>query len=167
MKKADDSMEVVNHGLPIDEQLDAHRKGWNAQRWGLGFLYALIVMAAVGMFGDGLASKSRDAAGDIHIEFERFYRHEARMEVRVTKTNATADILAITFPNTYLQHFRIESIQPEPAENSLTNGNVSYRFHGRGSAHITFHLIPQKVGIIEGTMDVNGKHFSLEHFIYP
>lgn len=167
MENTDESMEVVNHDLPLDEQLDAHRKGWKAQQWGLGFLYAVVVMAAVGMFGDGLASKAKDSTGDIHIESERFYRHEARMELKVTITNATTDILAITFPNSYLQHFRVESIQPEPAENNLTDGHVSYRFQGKGSARITFHLIPQKVGTIEGTIEVNEKHFSLKHFIYP
>lgn len=53
MPKAHD-IEIVKTDLQIKEELDAHRKGWTAQRVGLTLMYLLVIAAAVGFFGDGL-----------------------------------------------------------------------------------------------------------------
>ena len=167
MEKPDRDIEVVRTSLQIDEQLDAHRRGWVAQRYGFAFIYLLIVLAAIGIFGDGFTSSSRESGNSITVESERFYRFEARMEVKITAPNSAEAEVTVAFPNDYLQQFRIESIQPEPKENRHVNGGVRYTFEGSGDMDIRFYLIPQKVGAISGTVTVNDNKFSLNHFIYP
>lgn len=168
MGKSNDSIEIVTTDLEIEEELDAHRKGWAAQRVGLIFIFALVILAAAGVFGDGLASKNTISHDQITVESERFYRFEARMPIKVHVADVqTENGLTLAFPSHYLQNFRIESIQPEPKSNKIDDGTVSYTFEGRGSMEITFFLIPKTPGTIAGDLDVNGNIFALKHFIYP
>lgn len=167
MKKNGDDVEMVRTGLQIDEQLDAHRRGWVVQRYGLLFILVLVASAAIGIFGDGLTSSVRESANSVTVESERFYRFEARMEVKITASDTGGGELTVAFPGAYLKHFRIESIQPEPKENVNMNGAVQYTFEGTGAAEIIFFLIPQKAGSIRGSVTVNEHRFDLRHFIYP
>lgn len=167
MKKNGDDVEIVRTDLEIDEQLDAHRRGWVVQRYGLLFIFALVALAAIGVFGDGLTSSVRESANSVTVESERFYRFEARMEVKIAASNTGGGELTVAFPSAYLKHFRIESIQPEPKENVNLNGAVRYTFEGSGTADIIFFLIPQQAGNIRGSVTVNEHTFDLRHFIYP
>ena len=167
MQKTSQDIEMVRTDLQIDEQLDAHRRGWVAQRYGLVFIFSLILLAAIGIFGDGITSSSRESTNSVTVESERFYRFEARMELKIAASNSAEGEVTVAFPNAYLQQFRIESIQPEPKESRNVNGEVRYIFEGSGDMDITFFLIPQKVGDISGTVAVNENTFSLNHFIYP
>ena len=162
-----DSIEVVKTDLQIEEELEAHKSGWAFQRAGFIFIFALILLAAAGFFGDGLASKNSVSRDQITVEFERFYRFDARMPIRIHLTHTSSGELIVIFPSHYLQNFRIESIQPEPKENIIRDGEVFYVFNGTGSMDVTFFLIPQSRGNIEGEVDVDGKTFSLKHFIFP
>lgn len=158
---------MVRTDMEIDEQLDAHRRGWVAQRYGLVFIFSLIVLAAIGVFGDGVTSSSRESANSVTVESERFYRFEASMDIKISVSNSADGEVTVAFPNDYLQGFRIESIQPEPKENKNVDGEVRYIFQGSGNFDITFFLIPQQVGSIRGSVTVNENKFSLNHFIYP
>lgn len=167
MGKSKDSIEIVKTDLEIDEELEAHKRGWSAQKAGLVLIFGLLLLAAAGVFGNGPASKTRITKEQITIESERFYRHGARMELKIHVVDAKADGVTVTFPNEYLQKFRVESILPEPKENKSTDGEVSYTFQGNGKMDITFHLSPGTQGTITGEVFVNEKPFQLKTFVYP
>ncbi|MBD0289576.1 MAG: hypothetical protein ICV79_29775 [Flavisolibacter sp.] len=161
------TVEEVKTDLEIDEDLDLHEKGWKLQRFGWFFIFALVILAALGVFGDGIASKTTLTANGAKIKYDKYYRHEARMELKVDAHTTDSSQMVISFPNEYLKKFRVESILPEPKENKLNGDQVSYYFLGSAGMSIVFYLVPQEIGTIHGSMNVNNSQFPLHHFIYP
>jgi hypothetical protein len=165
-KKRKGSVEHISTDLEIDEKLEMHEKGWKVQAAGLVFILALVLCAGVGVFGDGLVSKTKIIENSIEIEYQRFYRLEAIMELKIKDQNAT-DGLVISLPNSYLENFEIKSILPEPGVNRSKGGKVEYMFEGKDHINVTFYLIPRKTGNIESIVHVNNGQFTINHFIFP
>ena len=167
MGKPKHTIEVVKTDLEINEELDLHEKGWKLQRIGWIFILLLVALSVFGFFGDGLASKTAITDTQAKIQYDRFYRREARMEMKVDLPNSTNSPVQIAFPNNYIKNFRLESILPEPANIKVENNQVHYFFDGQGSMNIIFYLIPQKAGNIHGFLRINETQFPINHFIYP
>lgn len=159
------TIEPIEHSLEVDEELDLQKKGWVVQRIGWVFMFLFVALAALGLFGEGVLSKQKAEAAGAAINYERFFRHESRMELKV-EIGAT-DSAIVSFPNEYLDKFRIESVTPEPKDNEVASGRIRYHFSGQAPMKITFYLVPQQVGTISGDVAVNGHQFKLSHFIYP
>jgi hypothetical protein len=167
MKKHQHSVERIKTTLQIEEHLRAQEFGWKFQAAGLCLILVLILCGAIGLFGDGIASKNKLEDNLITIESERFYRFEARMPLQVSVENNDKAGITVTFPAHYLKNFEIGSILPSPKENKLEGDHVQYLFEGTGPAHLIFFLIPRKIGPVEGTIKVNETQFPLNHFIFP
>ncbi|MBB1285370.1 hypothetical protein HRH25_13380 [Flavisolibacter sp. BT320] len=161
------TVERVNTDLDIDEDINLHEKGWVFQRIGWIFIFLLVALAAAGLFGNGLLSKKTQEKGGTTIEYQRFFRHEARMELTIDVHQPGSTQVAVSFPTKYLQQFRIESILPEPKESFLRDNSTHYIFPGEGSMTLTFHLVPQTSGFLSGAIGVNNQQFPITHFIYP
>jgi hypothetical protein len=166
MTKNKGSVEHISTDLQIDEKIRMQENGWKVQAAGLIFILVLVLSAAIGLFGDGVISKKKLAENSIEIEYQKFYRFEARMELKIKSENATEGLM-ISFPNSYLEHFEIESILPEPSSNKFESDKVQYRFAGKDHIDVTFYLIPRKVGNIEGSLQVSENQFQINHFIFP
>ncbi len=160
-------VEQATTDLQLDEYLPQQIKGWKVQSVGLIFIFALMSSAAIGLFGDGVISTRKISQGQATIQYDRFYRVEARMELKVEAINRENDNVVVIIPNTYLQRFNVEAIVPEPAANKAENGHVKYLFEGSGPMAITFYLIPEKAGPANGQLRVNEEEFMVNHFIYP
>jgi hypothetical protein len=161
-----DKIERTTSDLKIEEHLRLHERGWIAQKVGLTFLTLLVFCCAVGFFGDGIASKRKLHVNEVEIEFQRFYRFEAPMDIKVEMSNNRVGN-TISFPSGYLKNFKIESIVPEPSENKFNGDQVEYYFDGNGRILVTFQLIPKTIGNIAATIYVNQKPVTISHFIYP
>lgn len=161
------TVEVVKTDLEIHEDLDMQERGWKTQRIGWVVILALVVLAALGLFGDGWASKRTVTQSGTTVEYERFYRQEAIMELKVDLAQAPAGQSVIAFPNRYLEKFNIESIVPEPRENRVEGSQVAYLFEGTPPMKVVFRLTPQQAGSIDGAVRVNNLTIPLTHFIYP
>jgi hypothetical protein len=161
-----DKIERTTSDLAIEEHLHLHERGWIVQKAGLTLLIGLVLCCGLGLFGDGLASKRKLRVNEVEIEFQRFYRFEAPMDVKVEmNSNKVGNI--ISFPSGYLKNFKIESIAPEPSDNKFNGEHVEYYFDGNGRILVTFHLIPKTIGNIAATINVNQKPVTISHFIYP
>jgi hypothetical protein len=159
-------IERTTSDLKIEEHLPLHERGWIVQKAGLALLIGLVLCCGFGLFGDGVASKRKLHANGVEIEFQRYYRFEAPMDVKVEmKSNTVGN--TISFPSGYLKNFKIESIVPEPSENKFNGDQVEYYFDGGGRILVTFHFIPQTIGNIAATINVNQKPVTISHFIYP
>lgn len=163
---ANKPFEKVKTDLEINEHLDAHRTGFVVQRIGLAFIIAFVVVAASGLFGDGVLSKRKEMKGEVVLHHERFYRYEARMEVKIEIVDATKGSV-VSFPNRYLKNFKVEGITPSPNTTKIDDDKVHYFFDGSGNIQLTFYLVPQAFGTINGNIEVNGHPFAVNHFIYP
>ena len=162
-----DELEPITTNLEIDEHIKSHKVGYSVQRVGLIFIIALALAAALGLFGDGVLSKVIHSGSNARLEYDRFYRFEGRMELKVELMNTDANESVISFPNEYLKNFKIESITPEPNSNRIEENRVHYAFPGYGDMQITFYLVPQEIGSVSGSIQANKETFPVHHFIFP
>jgi hypothetical protein len=165
MKKNNSKVEKVEVDLDINEHLTMQEKGWKIQAVGMGCILVFILSAALGLYGDGIASKRYLSNDEVRIQFSRYFRFEAKMDFKIA-ANDVQD-LTVAFPVKYLNHFEITSIVPQPRESRFSEDRVYYVFNGRDDAEITFYLIPQQIGLIQGSVKVNENEFAINHFIFP
>lgn len=159
------TVEVIKPDLEIDEKLDLHEKGWIIQRLGWVIIIAVMVVGALGLFGQGWASKQKPSQGAVNVEYERFFRYETEMEIRI---QSREHIASVSLPQEYIKNFRRMRFEPEPENNTTANGEVVYNFLPSNNQVLTIYLVPKSQGSIGGTMKVNGTTgFDLHHFIYP
>jgi hypothetical protein len=159
-------VEHVKHNLPLQEDIQLHKKGWTIQRIGWLLMFFFVILAAAGLFGDGILSKQKISTQQTFVEFDQFYRHEARMELKMDFQSGGEESV-VSFPVHYLKKMKIEAIVPEPKENNTASGFIHYTFNGSDRMNVTFYIIPQTFGFIKGTMMINNNNFNLTHFIYP
>lgn len=164
--KTDHTIENVKTELTIEEHIELHRKGFVIQKVGLILIILTVLLAAIGVFGDGILSKKTLSAAGSTVEYQRFYRFEAKMPIKL-QTFAKQGRSTVSFDSHYLNELKIESINPEPAGSRIENNSVHFFFEGLGELNVTFYVIPQHVGSLQGTLRVNEQRFELHHFIYP
>ena len=64
--------------LQIDEDMEFQRRSWIVQRIGWAIFALVILLAALGLFGDGILSdtKAGQEEGALWLEYPRFERFE-------------------------------------------------------------------------------------------
>lgn len=159
-------IERIKHTLELDEKIDMHIKGWKVQRVGWVLVLAIMLAAALGVFGHGIFSKKVVHLENAQITYERFFRYEAEMEVRFIVAGSAAPT-QISFSQDYLKNMRIEQIVPEPKENFTRSGSVFFVFGEDTPVEVTFYLMAKKAGTLQGEVGVNNANFHLSQFIYP
>ena len=165
MPKQDKTIEVVEPGFELDEQLSLQKKGWVVQRVGWVMMLVVMIAGATGLFGNGLLSDKTVSSGNTKAEFERFYRYETEMKVLV---ESAEHISSISFPQHYLKDFRIVRFVPEPFNNNTTRNEVRYNFLPGENRIVSVYLIPKHYGAIDGLIKVNETtSINLDHFIFP
>jgi hypothetical protein len=160
-------LEEIKTDLEIEEDIPLHEKGWRFQRIGWALIFAFILAAAVGVFGDGIASRRTLIDNGVRLEYDRFYRHEARMEMKIHYDNYSTVPVHVSIANSYLQKFKIESILPEPSSSRVEGDRMHYFFEGSGPMDITFYATPRTFGSIKGLIGIGDKDYPISHFIYP
>jgi hypothetical protein len=158
--------ENIKPQLEIEEYVDSHKKGFKVQFVGLLLIFAIVLSAALGLFGDGILSKKTATARSASIEYQRFYRYEARMEVKIELLQFENSNV-VSLPKDYLKNFEIESVNPTPESTNFKGDESQFVFNGPGNGIITFFLVPRKVGSVDGELSVNNDRFQVSHFIYP
>lgn len=161
----DKQVEVIKHSIPIDEALDLHKKGWVIQRAGWVLIFLFMLLALLGLFGEGPLSSQKITAGDIKISYDRFGRFEH--ETALKFESAGEDISSISILQEYLKDFKVTKIVPEPDEPVVNGGYIYYTFQGKGNRLIVFYLDPITYGNSKGAVKINNHTISLAQTIYP
>jgi hypothetical protein len=151
--------------LPIDDEISLHRKGWVIQRIGWILMFAFLIAAILGLFGEGPLSSKKIQAGNISVEYERFCRYEHGMEIRLQ--SAGENISKVSIPQTYLKSFRLGTIVPEPEKQIATAGSIQYQFEGSQNNIVSFYLSPIERKTVEGMFQVNDHPVTIKQTIYP
>ncbi|MGK9119500.1 hypothetical protein [Olivibacter jilunii] len=164
---ANNAIERVNHSLTLEEDLPLHIKGWKTQKVGGLLILILMLLTALGLFGEGPLSARKIVNGDITMAYERYLRYQKEMDVSLRLSNQANVQVAI--PIEYLDCFRIEKIVPEANEHIISDGKVVYTFNvdKTGETILHFYLHAQKPGSAKGTWEVNHHNFQINQFIYP
>lgn len=159
-------VERINHSLELDESIDLHEKGWKVQRVAWVFIIAFVLLAALGLFGNGPLSIIKSSQKDISIEYHRFLRRNAEMEIKF-ESMGNSSIDSVTIPQQYLKNFKLEQIVPEPEHTRTSKGNIIYTFDAEDDNSVVIYLTSKKTGSVDGLWLVNSNNFQLSHFIYP
>jgi len=165
MRAKKQKVEAIKPGLEIDEELKLHEKGWAIQRVGQIIVVLVIIAGALGMFGERLFSSTTPHSGTVHVEYERFFRYQTEMKILV---KSGEHISTTSFPQLYLEKFKLIRFMPEPESNNTSGKDIIYHFLPGQNHIVSIYLETQSYGNISGLMTINGKDpFQLQHFIYP
>jgi len=76
--------------LQINEDMEFQRRSWIVQRVGWLVFALVILLAALGLFGDGILSdaKAGQEEGALWLEYPRFKRFEDEFQMRCMQTKA-------------------------------------------------------------------------------
>src|SRR5687768_8105632 len=75
-------IERVKHTMELDDKIDLQIRGWKVQRIGWVVILALMLAAALGVFGEGVISKKQVDLGNAQVTYDRFFRYEAQMKLQ-------------------------------------------------------------------------------------
>jgi hypothetical protein len=151
--------------LPVEDNIALHKKGWVIQRIGWGLMFAFLLAAVLGLFGEGPLSKRKVTIGHITVEYERFGRYEHGMIMRVESRHENINTIVIT--DDYLRVFRISNIVPRPQRQAGSGGDVEFYFEGPGNTEVTFYTEPVERRSVNAPVKVNNNSFSIKQTIYP
>lgn len=149
-----------------------HPAAWRAQRIGWVLLGMFVVAAALGVFGDGPASTQRvaDAGGQFTLEYERFARIDAPVQMRIEiAPHAGARNIELWLAREYAHHIEIETISPQPVSTAAGREALFYRFRVIDApTTITFSYKPRTAGRLHAAIGVAGAPgIAFTQWVYP
>jgi hypothetical protein len=136
------------------------RRPWRVRHIGAAVAFAVLVLGALGLFGDGPLSNASDASAALRVQYERFIRRNRPMELRIDARPAAGDEARIAVSSDYLHALRIDSILPYPEHLEETGQDVILVFRparGSESVRITFDATPLHVGMLHAHVRVIGE----------
>lgn len=159
------SPENIRHSIELDEDYKMHVLGWKVQRIGWILLYLFLVLAGIGLFGNGLLSKRSIDVNPFKLEYEHYGRYESTMKIFVHFP--AQKLTTISIPIQYLHEMKIEHIVPEPESKKLVSGNYILTFPEVNNGELIITLLPQTTGTVNSTILINDRSFAISHCIYP
>ena len=150
----------------MEDEIDLHQKGWIVQRIGWVFLALIVIAASLGLFGNGLLSKTSKAEKNVSIEYERFARFESQTELTIKALNLR-DGVEIRIPQSYLRNMELEKSIPQPTRQRLAQEHLILSFDAQESASLTLVFNPTTTGTVAAVFEVNRERLNISHFIYP
>ncbi|MFS8616953.1 MAG: hypothetical protein FWJ85_09020 [Solitalea sp.] len=170
----EENIEPVRSTPSLHEALPLQRMAWKIQKVCWVVIGTLMVLIALGLFGNGPISKVRETKQHVTMEYERFARSRSAVVTSVYISGSPAEggspaQATIGIPLPYLSEFELETVVPESYETEIGNNAIYYRFDVPDSAVLTvrFFSHPQNQGSVKGNWTVNGIPFPVHHFIYP
>ena len=159
-------------GLQIDEDFTFKRKEWMVERCGWLAMALLVVLACVGLFSNGLLSKTivSDPGGNLKIEYERFQRFQSPSTIRVEiLPSGGTNGVGLLFEEALMRDLHIETIYPPPGDTRLAgNGTVLHFPASSLPASIVMRVKPEAIGRIGGNIGLEGHAPArLSMFVYP
>lgn len=168
-------LEVSRVGsVEVNQDLDFQRRQWTVQRIGWGAMALVVVLAGVGLFGNGplAGTTARSNDGAYEVEYARFVRHRSPSSIRIVlQQGAVASEVRIAIHRDYADGMQIEEVYPEP-ESVETGGNeIVYTFRLAAeatAATVVFSVLYEDVWRNGGTIAVEGHPpVRLSQFIFP
>ena len=160
--------------LQINEDMEFQRRSWIVQRIGWAIFALVSLLAALGMFGDGVLSNAQagQQEGELWLEYPRFERFEDEFQIKAHANEGAAaeSDIRIHVDQNYLDGVEVNKISPEPDSELLDANGITYVFKTNGTSAFTaqFYMIPRKVGLLSGAFRLqNGEPVDFSQFIYP
>jgi hypothetical protein len=156
---------------PIDEDLVFQHRNWRVQRIGWAVLGLLVVAGLAGLLGPGPLSNVNARAGDrLQVDYERFVRHGAQSEIRVTVRRPPPGHVRIAISRDHLDQLNLERVRPSPTEVRSSGEDTVYVFGHAGSESMqaTFVIQPEELGShVARVATEDGSSVTIRQFTYP
>lgn len=156
--------------LDIDEGLNFQRRQWALQRAGWVIMLVVIVLACLGLFGEGPIGKVMLSNSNVRLEFDRFGRlgRETRLNFQTDLTKGKSQH-HLWLSRRYLERVRIERIEPEPDSSQIEAERTVYSFRTDvKSLNVSFVVRPETAGRLPGIAGSEGApDLRFAQFIYP
>ena len=138
----------------IEQPISFQQREWAVQRAGWWLLSGFVLLAALGLFGDGPLSHAEESDADrTRITFERFIRVWAPARLTIDRRIAESpskDGLQLRVSRSFVDTIRVERLTPEPTAIDVGLDEVAFRFAAPLEATATFSVVldfqPQKGG---------------------
>ena len=165
-------MMMAENSLHVEEDLAYQQREWLVERVGWIVMLLLILVAAAGLFGNGVLSRASVSDGkQVRIEYERFahYLTPTSFKVHMRTTSKDKDI-QLRVNNDFLQGIKIEKVVPEPIRVETGDKWLSYHFpvNTPGEVAIKFDLTPEMVGKLSAVIATgSAEPLSFNQLVYP
>ena len=126
----------------------------------------LLSLAILGLFGgDGYFNNVKIARNDLEIHYQKFLR--AKLESGITlKLKKPVKKMTVAMDARYCELINVEKVLPEPASQTVTDYKTVFEFNNLEEGLIMLDVLPQKAGIYNGNLIINGEKFPVYHIIY-
>jgi len=158
---------------PIIEKPFWLRFEYQLRRVGFVFLLAIVVAALVGIFSRGYLSQAHRSndAGSLTLDYERFNRLTSNADLKINSIPTPGKPNRIILGGDFMEAFRIDNLQPQPANMYSQNGKVIIEYNalaGREKQTLWLSLTPMKIGVMKSTVALdNGADISFQQLVYP
>ncbi len=130
------------------------------------FVLILAVMITLVVVANDIFSPIADNSKKEVVESIHILRNERETYLKF-RLNEFNGVTQISFPENYLEHFKINLIYPKPQYKQYINGNIIFTYNAEDVEMVTFYMQPKKTGRIKGSLLVGEKSYTLTHLIYP
>lgn len=164
--------EEVSRVRPVNEDMAMQRRVWSFERWSWGVLVVLLVLAALGLFGDGPFSQRtlQSSDGALQIDYQRFSRSGSVTEMRIQVRGPHHAHATLLLEGQFFETATIENFQPQPVRAMSEGRGLLYQLatDGEGVARLTMLVRNDQVGGHRGEARVGRTStVSFEQFVYP
>lgn len=161
--------------MQIHEDIDFQKRSWVVQRIGWVFFAIALLLAGLGLFGNGLFSNAvaGQQDGALWLEYPRFARFEDEFPIIVHANGGSGNggEIMIQLAWDYLEGFEVNTIFPDPDAQIRHTDQITYVFNANAmDSPFTayFYLTPRKFGMQSGTVHLpDGQAVRFSQFIYP
>ena len=132
----------------------------------------LVILAALGFFGNGPFSETVVQSGGLTVDYPRFLRRESieTIAVHLRPDAASEGTIALRIERAYAQTLRLQDVSPEPSSVAF-GGDVlvfEFDFENGHEPTVIFRFSPERPGVLSGDVSLDGgEQVRLRHFVYP
>lgn len=156
----------------VGEDLAYQRRIWRFQRWGWAGLGLLVLLGALGAFGDGplAGARTRSEDGAVEVEWERIERAGRDSTIRLRTVAPHAGPLLLRMEEGFVDRVTVSAAEPRAAGEARAPGLVQLRFdpppEGR-RAEVVLSVHARRPGLVTGRLVLGESAVSLHLVILP
>ncbi|AIN57657.1 hypothetical protein [Pseudomonas soli] len=167
-----DDDELLSRHYPVEENMRMQQRVWRFERAGWWCLVLMVLLALLGLFGNGPLSDATAISTDgrVQVEYQRLSRSGTTDNLRITVRGTSAEPVMVLLGGSLLREASIETLQPEP-QASLSQGKALLLQLGTsrdGVATLYLTLRSEHVGMLEGVVRAGpSSTVRFSTFLYP
>jgi hypothetical protein len=134
-------------------------------------LALIILLGALGLFAGGPLSTVIAESGDgaLRAEYERFARHDALTDLRLTAAPGGGGLATIAIDRSIADHFTVEHMMPVPVETAGSAERLELTFRAASGAPVlvTLSMRTNVIGNVRGRISSGSSTVEFRQFVYP